>query len=94
MKATIDEAGRVVLPEDIPQGAGLNPGMEVEVRLRDGRIEIELEGPDETLPVKLVRRPGGLLVAVPLVEVEPLTTAEVQRTLNALRDERGLLHDD
>lgn len=94
MKATIDEAGRVVLPLEVQQEAGLNPGMEVEVRLRDGRIELELERSGETLPVKLVRRPGGLLVAVPLVAVEPLTVAEVQRTLNDLRDERGLIRDD
>ena len=30
MKATIDEAGRVVLPEAIREAAGLSPGMEVE----------------------------------------------------------------
>jgi AbrB family looped-hinge helix DNA binding protein len=93
MKATIDEAGRVVLPEAIREAAGLSPGMDVEVRLSDGKIEIELEISDETLPVKLVRRPGGLLVAVPLVDVEPLTTEDVQRTLDALREERGLIRD-
>ena len=94
MKATIDEAGRVVLPEELREAAGLSPGMEVEVRLSDGRIEIEPETTGETLPVKLVRRPGGLLVAVPLVDVEPLTTEDVQRTLGALREERGLIRDD
>jgi AbrB family looped-hinge helix DNA binding protein len=94
MKATIDEAGRVVLPEAIREAVGLRPGMEVEVRLNDGRIEIEPETSDESLPVKLVRRPGGLLVAVPLVDVEPLTAEEVRRTLDTLREERGLIRDD
>jgi AbrB family looped-hinge helix DNA binding protein len=91
MKAMIDEAGRVVLPEGIREAAGLSPGMEVEVRLSDRRIEIEPATSGETLPVTLVRRPGGLLVAVPLVDVEPLTTEEVQRTLDTLREERGLI---
>jgi AbrB family looped-hinge helix DNA binding protein len=94
MKATTDEAGRVVLPEGIRAAAGLRPGMEVEVRLNGVRIEIEPATSDETLPVKLVRRPGGLLVAVPLVDVAPLTTEDVQRTLGALREERGLIRDD
>jgi AbrB family looped-hinge helix DNA binding protein len=94
MKATIDEAGRVVLPAGIREAAGLRPGMEVDVRLSEGRIEIEPVTSGEPLPVKLVRRPGGLLVAVPLVDVAPLTTDEVLRTLDALREERGLIRDD
>lgn len=83
MKAMIDEAGRVVLPEKIRAAAGLRPGMEVEIRLSDGRIEIE----PETLPVELVRR-GRLLVAVPTIPVEPLTNELVNETREAIERER------
>jgi len=89
MKTTIDKAGRVVIPKEIRRAVGLSPGTELEIRVCDGRIEIE----PAALPVKLVRRPGGLLVAVPLVDVAPLTNEEVSRTLDALRDERGQVCD-
>jgi AbrB family looped-hinge helix DNA binding protein len=85
MKTTIDSAGRLVIPKAIRDAAGLEPGMPLDVRLRDGRIEIE----PEELPVTLVRRPGGLLVAIPVDGVEPLTAADVQRALDELREERG-----
>jgi AbrB family looped-hinge helix DNA binding protein len=83
MKATIDEAGRVVLPNEIREAAGLRPGVEVEVRLSDGRIEIE----PETLPVELVWR-GRLLVAVPKIPVEPLTNEMVNETRESIERER------
>jgi AbrB family looped-hinge helix DNA binding protein len=86
MKTTIDAAGRLVIPKEIRREAGLRPGMPLEVRFRDGRIEIE----PEPLPVKLVRK-GRLLVAVPCREVEPLTAEMVERTREALREERSPL---
>jgi AbrB family looped-hinge helix DNA binding protein len=85
MITTIDSAGRLVIPKAIRDAAGLEPGMPLDVRLRDGKIEIE---PRE-LAVTLVRRPGGLLVAVPVDHVESLTVADVRRTLDEIREERG-----
>ena len=41
MKTTIDKAGRVVIPKKIRDAAGIEPGMELDVRLCDGRVEIE-----------------------------------------------------
>ena len=41
MKTTIDAAGRVVIPKTIRSQAGLHAGMQIEIRCRDGRIEIE-----------------------------------------------------
>ena len=41
MKATIDKAGRVVIPKAILDRAGLQPGMELEIAVRDGRVELE-----------------------------------------------------
>jgi len=41
MKTTIDAAGRIVIPKKLREQAGLQAGMELEVRCRDGRIEVE-----------------------------------------------------
>jgi AbrB family looped-hinge helix DNA binding protein len=84
MKTTIDEAGRLVIPREIRREAGLKPGSALEVRWRDGRIEIE----PEPLPVKLVRK-GRLLVAVPRGKVGVLRAEAVEQTRRALRRERA-----
>lgn len=83
MKTTIDTVGRLVVPKRIRQEAGLQPGMPLEIRWRDGRIEIE----PALLPVKLVRE-GPFLVAVPQHEVPPLTTEMVESTRKAINEER------
>ena len=83
MKRTIDSAGRLVIPKEIRREAGLKPGMPLEVRWGEGRIEI-LPVP---LPVKLVRK-GRLLVAVPKKDVNALTAETVERTRRTLRQER------
>ncbi|MBI4318987.1 MAG: AbrB/MazE/SpoVT family DNA-binding domain-containing protein [Chloroflexi bacterium] len=85
MKTTIDDAGRLVIPKEIRRQAGLRPGVPLEVRWRDGRIELEVS----PLPVKLVRE-GRLLVAVAQIEVEPLTSETVGETRVALASERGI----
>jgi AbrB family looped-hinge helix DNA binding protein len=79
MKTTIDSAGRVVIPKKIRQQAGLEPGTVLDVRLHDGRVEIE----PAPMPVRLVRK-GRFLVAVPEVEVDPLTIDEVEETRQAI----------
>ncbi len=84
MKTTIDPAGRLVIPKQIRQEAGLRPGMPLDVRWRAGRIEIE----PAPLPVKLVRK-GRLLVAVPDKGVAGLSADTVERTRQTLRRERS-----
>ncbi len=84
MKTTIDAAGRLVIPKSIRREARLEPGVPLEVRWRDGRIEIE----PEPLPVAL-RRKGRLLVAVPQRPVPVLRATTVEDTRRALRRERG-----
>lgn len=84
MKITIDSAGRLVIPKEIRREAGLKPGMPLDVRWEEGRIEIT----PAPLPVKLVRR-GRLLVAIPQKDVSPLTAEAVDRTRTALRRERA-----
>ncbi|MPZ14982.1 MAG: antitoxin [Chloroflexi bacterium] len=84
MKATIDSAGRLVIPSSVRRQAGLRPGMPLDVRYRDGVIEVE----PAPLPVRLERH-GHLLVAVPEAEIEPLTANMVEATREAIRHGRG-----
>jgi AbrB family looped-hinge helix DNA binding protein len=84
MKTTIDSAGRLVIPMAIRRQAGIEPGMSLEVRTIEGRIEIE----PSPLPIKLERR-GRLLVAVPQESVSSLKPEIVEETRRKLRDERG-----
>ncbi|MBM4258130.1 MAG: AbrB/MazE/SpoVT family DNA-binding domain-containing protein [Deltaproteobacteria bacterium] len=83
MKTTIDAAGRLVIPKEIRREAGIQPGMPLEIRWKEGRIEIE----PAPLPVKMVRK-GRFLVAVPQHKVPSLTTEVVERTRRSLRQER------
>ncbi len=79
MKITIDSAGRLVVPKRVRDAAGLAPGTELELRLIGDTIQLTLLPSD----VRLERR-GHILVAV-LEEGEPLTQAEVDATVQAVR---------
>ena len=59
MKATIDSAGRIVIPRHIRDAIGLRAGTVVNVVSRDGVVSIE----PAAAVVKIVRR-GRLRVAV------------------------------
>jgi bifunctional DNA-binding transcriptional regulator/antitoxin component of YhaV-PrlF toxin-antitoxin module len=84
MQATIDAAGRLILPAEILQQAGLRPGMSLEVRWLENRLEIE----PAPLTIRLVRK-GHLLVAVAHQEVEPLSAEAVEQTRKTLLQERS-----
>lgn len=84
MKTTIDAAGRIVIPKDIRHQIGLEKGTEIEIRVRNGVIEIEpLYG-----GVKLVWQ-GRWLVAVSEVVGEPLTSEMVEQIRQDIYRERG-----
>jgi AbrB family looped-hinge helix DNA binding protein len=83
MKTIIDSSGRLVIPKAIRRQAGLRPGMALEIRCHNGRIEIE----PAALPVKLVRK-GPLLVAVLQTDGEQLTAETVEATRRVLAQER------
>jgi AbrB family looped-hinge helix DNA binding protein len=80
MRSAIDSAGRIVIPKPLRDRLGLGHGQSVEIRERDGRIEIE---PAPTV-MALVRRGGGT-VAVPKEELPPLTDEVVRETLERTR---------
>jgi AbrB family looped-hinge helix DNA binding protein len=80
MRTTIDAAGRVVIPKELRERLALEGGAAVEIRERDGRIEIE---PTAT-PMSLVAR-AGVKVAVPSEPLPPLTDETVRDTLERIR---------
>lgn len=84
MKTTIDAAGRLVIPKELRREAGLHPGSELEIRWRQGLIEIE----PAPLPVKLKKR-GRFLVAVPDRPIGPLTSESVEQTRRQLTRNRA-----
>lgn len=79
-----DLVGRLVIPKAVRDAAGIEPGTPLEVRFRDGRIEIE--------PVPLdvsVKSVDGVAAASPQEPVPVLSADTVAATRDRLRDERG-----
>ncbi len=76
----MDSAGRLVLPKAIRERAGLASGVPIEVRVVDGRVELE----PACARVSVERR-GGFWVASPAAAVPLLTQADVEATIDALR---------
>jgi AbrB family looped-hinge helix DNA binding protein len=81
MRTTIDAAGRVVIPKPLRDELGLRAGIEVELTLRNGRIELE----PVSKPVRLVERDGFLAAEVDDDEEGPLTSSETRSVLDRLR---------
>jgi AbrB family looped-hinge helix DNA binding protein len=80
MRTTIDSAGRIVVPKALRQALDLKPGLPLEIRAGDGRLEIEIAA----TPMRLRKR-GKNVVAVPETEMPTLTAAEVRETLERIR---------
>ena len=80
MKATMDAAGRIVVPKPLRQALGLKPGQPLEIRAGDGRLEIEIA----LTPMELKKRGKGV-VAVPSAELPTLTADQVRETLERIR---------
>jgi AbrB family looped-hinge helix DNA binding protein len=80
MKATIDAAGRIVVPKSLRQALGLRAGQSLEIRAGDGRLEIEIV----PTPMQLKKRGKGV-VAVPDAELPALTAEQVRETLERIR---------
>jgi len=80
MRTSLDAAGRVVIPKEMRDRLGLRRGRALDIRERDGRIEIE---PAATA-MSLVRRAGGA-VAVSGEKLPALTDELVRDTLEHTR---------
>ena len=83
MKAVLDAEGRIQLPEEVRQAAGLVPGAELEVTLRDGRIELE----PASVPLLLVQQ-GRWLLPISVTDIPMMTTDKVEELRQQILDER------
>lgn len=77
----MDHAGRLVLPKAARDQARLRPGMPLEIRVVDGRIEIEPAAAAVT-----IERKSGFWVATPAAAVPTLTQDQVDRTVEDVRE--------
>ena len=80
MKTTIDAAGRLVIPKALRQELGLRAGQVLDVRVSDGRLEVDVS----PTPMTLKRRGKGV-VAVPDEDLPALTADAVRDTLERVR---------
>jgi AbrB family looped-hinge helix DNA binding protein len=80
MRATIDGAGRIVVPKPLREALSLRPGQLLEIRASDGGLEIEIAA----TPMQLTKHGKGV-VAVPKGKVPELTADEVRQTLERIR---------
>jgi AbrB family looped-hinge helix DNA binding protein len=79
MTATIDGAGRVVIPKALRDRAGLSPGTRVDFHFRDGSIEISPAASEPSW--EQVGR-----VRYPVVDEAGLSTAEIRVLIEAGRE--------
>lgn len=80
MRTTIDGAGRVVVPKAIRDELGLVGGQEIEIEVRDGRIELDIPAVEISLEER-----GGSVVAVPGRALPSLTADAVRSILERTR---------
>jgi AbrB family looped-hinge helix DNA binding protein len=80
MVATIDSAGRIVIPKRLREELRFRPGQKLQLSAVDGRLEVE----HPTTPIRLEKR-GGRLVAVTDQEMPTLTAEMVRETLEQIR---------
>jgi AbrB family looped-hinge helix DNA binding protein len=83
MRTTIDRAGRVVIPKEIRQRAGLTPGTELDIRLDNGIVEIL----HPAAKGRLVEE-NGFLVWESAPGTPPITGASINQAIEDVRRER------
>jgi AbrB family looped-hinge helix DNA binding protein len=82
MRATIDKAGRVVIPSALRDRAGLTPGAELEVTADETGIRIERVAPGPRLVKvgrRLVARPTAPASSRPALDIATLIEDERNR---------------
>jgi AbrB family looped-hinge helix DNA binding protein len=79
---TIDAAGRIVIPKQLREAAGLRPGTRLHVALRDGVLEVSPAPVD----IRVVGH-GPLRVAE--ADLPPLTVDDVRAAQERIRDGRA-----
>lgn len=80
MRATIDSAGRLVVPKTLREALGFRPGQELELTAVDDRLEVAAPATAMRLETR-----EGEIVAVPDTVLPPLTGDIVRDTLERTR---------
>jgi AbrB family looped-hinge helix DNA binding protein len=80
MRATIDSAGRVVIPKSLREAIGLGDGGEVEIQLVDGAVVLA-----PPMVRKRIEDRDGRATIVAEQELPPLSDAIVRDVLNMIR---------
>ena len=84
MTTMVEAGGKITIPEELLEEAGLPQGMPLEITVRAGQIVLE----PQWRKIRIERR-GLVSVAVPIEPVEePLTDEQVQEAIEAIRQER------
>lgn len=78
---TIDRVGRLVIPKEIREQAGIEPGVPLHISCREGQIILE----PRRRPIRIEKR-GRIQVAVSVEPGEPLTRTAVN---HAQKNARG-----
>ena len=82
MKATIDKAGRLVIPAPIRERAGLVAGTEIDITFEDAEVRLRRVAPGPRLVKvgrRLVARPTAAADARPKLDVASLIEDERNR---------------
>ena len=80
MKTTLDAASRLVVSKVLRHALGWTTGQTLEIRARDGRLEIEIA----PTPMRLAKKGKGV-AAVPQQALPELSADQVRDTLERVR---------
>lgn len=87
MQATIDGAGRIVVPKAIREAMGLTGGTRVDLFFDNGRLQIEL--PRAEVEIEFPEGGPPRIVYKNLApDAPPLTDEMIRETLEAVRERR------
>ena len=81
MKATIDKAGRIVIPASLRERAGFEPGSTLDISLDEFGVRLQRVAPGPRLV-----RVGGRLVARPVADPEQRPAVDVAALIEEERN--------
>lgn len=84
MIATIDKAGRLVVPKPIRDAMGLTPGAKLDISYGDGRIEIEYAPVEARVRIA---EDGFPIIETDEDHLQPVTDEMLRESIEGVRNE-------